>query len=136
MYEWMQSFRFFIERIRLTADLSTRVFVVVFSCLCIIASGSVGYAFGRIRSADEHVRTVGLSAYVPWTQQELAFARGDIASLGEPSTREFVASYGGAVYYHKSCKGVSRIKEENRIWFSAAAVAEMSGYTQAKNCSW
>ncbi len=136
MEEWNKAFRVWVERIRIAPDMSLRTYVISLSCLGVILSGYTGYIVARIQSADEHVRLVGFDSFTPWTSAEMAYARGNIAALGEAGAKEFVASYGGKVYYHKTCKGVSRIKEENRVWFSAAAVAEMSGYTRAKNCSW
>ncbi len=46
----------------------------------------------------------------------------------------FVASKSGSVYYAVWCSGVSRIREENKIWFQTKEEAKNRGYRPAKNC--
>lgn len=46
----------------------------------------------------------------------------------------FVASKSGSVYYAVWCSGVSRIREENKVWFRTAQEAKIQGYRPAKNC--
>ncbi len=46
----------------------------------------------------------------------------------------FVASKSGKKYYLPTCSGVSRIKEENRVWFATKEDAESAGLTPATNC--
>ncbi|HMP67165.1 MAG TPA: hypothetical protein PKA60_00240 [Candidatus Paceibacterota bacterium] len=45
-----------------------------------------------------------------------------------------VASKNGTKYYFLHCSGVSRIKEENKIFFSDKNKAEEAGYSVAANC--
>ncbi len=40
----------------------------------------------------------------------------------------YLASTQGAKYYLPSCREVSRIKEENRVWFASAEEAKEAGY--------
>ncbi|MDO8560811.1 MAG: hypothetical protein Q7R91_01180 [bacterium] len=47
---------------------------------------------------------------------------------------KYVASKNGKNYYLPSCAGVSRIKEENRIWFATKGEAEHAGLIGAGNC--
>ncbi len=46
----------------------------------------------------------------------------------------FVASKSGTRYYFPWCSGVSRIKEENKVWFATADEAKRAGYLPASNC--
>ena len=46
----------------------------------------------------------------------------------------FVASKSGSVYYAMWCSGVSRIREENKVWFQTKEEAKAQGYRPAKNC--
>lgn len=46
----------------------------------------------------------------------------------------FVASKSGSVYYAVWCSGVSRIREENKVWFQTKEEAKAQGYRPAKNC--
>ncbi len=56
------------------------------------------------------------------------------ASKNAPIPGGFVASKNGTKYYIPTCGGASRIKEENKIWFSTKAEAEKAGYGPAANC--
>lgn len=47
---------------------------------------------------------------------------------------KYVASKNGTAYYLPTCSGVSRIKEENKIWFDSEEAAENAGYHRAANC--
>ncbi len=58
-----------------------------------------------------------------------AAAAADIAT---PHT--YVASKSGAKYYLPSCGTVSRIKEENRVYFATKADAEKAGYQPSSSC--
>ena len=46
----------------------------------------------------------------------------------------FVASKNGTKYYYPWCSGVSRIKEENKVWFSSSDEAKKAGFEPAANC--
>ena len=37
-------------------------------------------------------------------------------------------------YHYSWCGSGNRIKEENRVWYESAALAETAGYTLAGNC--
>ena len=54
-------------------------------------------------------------------------------SAGE-GEKLFVASKSGTKYYYPWCLGVSRIKEENKVWFATADEAKKAGYSPASNC--
>src|SRR3989344_5504353 len=43
---------------------------------------------------------------------------------------QFVAAESGTRYYLPTCSGVSRIKEENKIWFTTKADAEKAGRSE------
>lgn len=47
---------------------------------------------------------------------------------------QYVASKNGTKYYLPTCGGVSRIKEENKIWFTTVEEAKSRGYGPAANC--
>lgn len=51
-----------------------------------------------------------------------------------PTTGAFVASKNGTKYYPADCSAVSRIKEENRVWFANEADAKLQGYTRTTTC--
>jgi hypothetical protein len=45
-----------------------------------------------------------------------------------------LGSKNGTKYHLPWCAGASRIKEENKIWFSSPEEAERAGYEPAANC--
>lgn len=49
-------------------------------------------------------------------------------------TGQYVASIGGTKYYTLDCGGVSRIKEENKTYFTSISEAENAGYEPASSC--
>lgn len=49
---------------------------------------------------------------------------------------EYIASQNGARYYNEGCSGLSRIREENRIYFNSEQEAQNNGYSRAVNCDW
>src|SRR3989338_11384795 len=57
-----------------------------------------------------------------------------IKTTQNPSEKSFVAAKTGTKYYLPWCGGVSRIKEENKVWFASEAEAQKSGYQPATNC--
>lgn len=56
------------------------------------------------------------------------------AAAALPGAGQVVASKTGTKYYLPWCGTVSRIKEENKVWFASKAEAEKAGYEPAKNC--
>jgi len=46
----------------------------------------------------------------------------------------YVASKNGQYYYLPECSGVSRIKEENKVWFQTKEEAEAKGFKPSTTC--
>lgn len=53
---------------------------------------------------------------------------------GEPESWAFAASQTGKSYYPKGCKGLDRIKQENRIYFTTESEAINAGLTRSTSC--
>lgn len=53
---------------------------------------------------------------------------------GNTTNWKFAASKTGKVYYPNGCKGVNRIKSENRVYFSDLQQVTSKGLTLAKSC--
>lgn len=58
----------------------------------------------------------------------------DINTLNPDVKIGLVGSKNGSKYYYLWCSGVSRIKEENLIYFDSPEDAIKKGYSRAKNC--
>lgn len=56
------------------------------------------------------------------------------AAAAAPVAGGYVASKSGTKYYLPWCGSVSRIKEENKVWFATKEEAEAAGYKPATNC--
>ena len=57
-----------------------------------------------------------------------------VSGVPETAAKTFVASINGTKYYLPNCSGVSRINDENKIWFATKEEAELAGYAPAANC--
>jgi hypothetical protein len=51
-----------------------------------------------------------------------------------PTQKAFVASKTGKKYYAPWCTAVSRINDQNKVWFATKEDATTKGYTPASNC--
>lgn len=70
--------------------------------------------------AEESVGTVPLS---------------DPLSATATASKNFVASKSGKYYYPDGCSGISRIKDENRVYFETEKEAQEKGYTRTSTCN-
>jgi len=57
-----------------------------------------------------------------------------VAAVEASATTEklYVASKNSNLYHHKDCPSVSRIKEENKVWFATPEAAEQAGLSPSK----
>jgi len=55
-------------------------------------------------------------------------------NVSNDSKGQYVASKNGTKYYFTWCSGVSRIKEENKIYFDKKELAEAKGLEPSKTC--
>lgn len=69
----------------------------------------------------------------PLQYQHDAFAVPDAAG-DYKETLPFVASKAGTKYYPVGCKSVSRIKDENKIYFASAIDAQKAGFQSSGVC--
>ncbi|MBI2507313.1 MAG: hypothetical protein HYW09_01725 [Candidatus Niyogibacteria bacterium] len=84
----------------------------------------IGFGFGRL-------------SYIIQEKPEIKIENVRLGDLTDPRTNSaaiYVASKNGSAYYPSACPGASRIKEENKVWFSSSKEAEGRGYKPAKNC--
>ena len=92
----------------------------LFIALSFFLIALIGFGLGRL-------------SYVLQEKEPLKINKADFGSMSA-AVGSFVASKNGSNYYLPSCAGVSRIKEENKIWFSSKEEAEGLGYKPASNC--
>lgn len=100
----------------------------VYIAIMIVFIGTASFGLGKL-SAFEKQKTP-ISVYK--TQESM------LASVLSASGKEkgiVVASKSGTKYYYPWCSGVSKIKEENKIWFASIEEAKAYGLTPASNCT-
>ncbi len=117
----------------------------LFTSAMIFVIGMASFGLGRLSIALPSKEPIRLESPVAAEGQA-----ADISSAldGTPTASEsspspiqtaakngsFVASKSGSVYYAVWGSGVSRIREENKVWFQTKDEAKTQGYRPAKNC--
>ncbi len=103
----------------------------------VVLVGLTAFGLGRLSAlgvqGDEPAAAAVASYQAAEQPAPIAPAQAAPAQVGE-SSGKYVASKSGTKYYLPSCAGVSRIKEENKVWFATAAEAQAAGYGPAANC--
>jgi len=108
--------------------------------LSVILVGLIGFGMGRLSVVSQKKTPVFVKNQTANTLFAEAGASGAgnsemVAEAGTiPGDKLFVASKSGTRYYYPWCSGVSRIKEENKVWFATQEEAEGAGYSAAANC--
>jgi hypothetical protein len=119
----------------------------LFTSAMIFLIGMASFGLGRLSSSlplKEPIRIEDSSVFeeqssaapVPFASAS-GKASSEISSgnLNQVSPKgSFVASKSGSAYYAVWCSGVSRIREENKVWFQTKEEAKAQGYRPAKNC--
>lgn len=112
----------------------------------IILIGTASFGLGRlsvyeerkvpitIEYPNEDGREEGSAASPSSAVKSAASKQTAAVGMAEPISGGYVASKNGTKYYLPWCGGVSRIKEENKVWFATKEEAEKAGYTPAANC--
>jgi hypothetical protein len=103
----------------------------------------VGYMLGRahefgLYKGDVQVFNVPLYANISDANASNISApvvnKSDVNKSSDTSQGDIVASKNGTKYYPKGCSGISRIKEENKIYFRTEAEAVASGLEKSVTC--
>ncbi len=104
--------------------------------IAIILVAFISFGLGRLSRIKEDKASV-IIENVPETNQEAQIgdsgsnSKSQIPAQGE---KIIMASKNGTKYYYPWCAGASRIKEENKVWFSSKEEAQKAGYQPAANC--
>ncbi|MFH1454943.1 MAG: hypothetical protein ABIF22_01340 [bacterium] len=105
--------------------------------IMIILVGTASFGLGKISSFEKNKTPISIlrtkeliTASVLNSQTEK-----NNTAIPEQTNGEVVASKSGTKYYYPWCSGVSRIKEENKVWFNNIEEARATGLTPAANCT-
>jgi len=106
--------------------------------LCVIIGVGIGsFGLGRISVDDDSYNNNDLQKIGEMNVIDNQNENNDGVSIIQAQStgeRNYLASKNGKMYYNVGCSGASRIKEENKIWFSTKEEAEKSGYTISSTC--
>ena len=105
---------------------------------CMVFIAWTAYHIGEIRARTPHAITLHDGVVFQAQAKTTPKAPAPLTKRGPVHTdlRVVASKASSSKKYHFSwCSGVARIKEENKIWFQTAQLAEVAGYSLATNCS-
>lgn len=132
---WLDVIWPLIFKIRQSFDVKEDTFIV----LVIILIGLAGFGLGRLSALEKGREPVTIKPADFITLATTTMPIQPVLPIGAISTGGntkgmLVASKNGTKYYFPWCAGVSKIKEENKVWFDSYASAQAAGLTAATNC--
>ncbi|MFA5770860.1 MAG: hypothetical protein WC894_05205 [Patescibacteria group bacterium] len=132
------------EKIKSFVELVDRKDII--SVLIIIFVAFSSFGLGRLSKIEESKEGISI-IYPPNYEQMLTANVNQSLNAGaekgskvigkttsDESNQTILASKNGTKYYFTWCSGVSRIKEENKIWFATEQEAQMRGLTKSSTC--
>lgn len=105
--------------------------------LCLVLFGLTAFGLGRLSVMEGAEGRLLIKLPDGAVQTAAAYEASRPATGVAPKAAAaggYVASKNGSKYYPIGCAGVSRIKEENKVYFESAIDAQAAGYTPAANC--
>ncbi|MEK7065817.1 MAG: hypothetical protein AAB938_00515 [Patescibacteria group bacterium] len=110
----------------------------IFTAGMIVLVALLSFGLGRL-SARESARSpiaITQSPAAALIARETNSASGvpNKSATGLDAKGNYVASKNGTKYYLPWCSGATRIKEENKVWFTSVEEAKKSGYEPAQTC--
>ena len=105
--------------------------------ILLVAFGSFGLGrLSRIEGARTPIRIENAPKVTAetFTQKATIADTANTVPLVESNGSQLVGSKNGKKYYYVWCSGVSRIAEENRVYFASKEDAEARGYTPSSTC--
>ena len=109
--------------------------------ILIILVGTASFGLGKISSYEKNKTPISIlktKESMLSTVLEGASSANDTISNSIKTAQNngvVVASKSGTKYYYPWCAGVSKIKEENKVWFNSIEEAKLVGLTPASNCT-
>jgi len=114
----------------------------IITALIIIFVAFSSFGLGRLSKIEENKEDINI-IYPPNYKQMLTANVSQSLNTGveegsktvsDEGNQTILASKNGTKYYFTWCSGVSRIKEENKIWFANEQEAQMRGLTKSSTC--
>jgi hypothetical protein len=115
---------------------------------CVVISAICGYFAGRITYIKKTTKKEPISIIYPpqptiscdvysakkVTVKNLTHTQKTILEA-RSSSGSYAGSKTGKTYYPINCKGINRVKPENRVYFTTQEQARNAGYSLSKTCS-
>ncbi len=108
----------------------------IYIVLVLLLVGTASYGLGIISSHERSKAPISISKPDYMVASVLnSTTNTEQKTSVQQANGEVVASKTGTKYYYPTCSGVSRIKEENKVWFKTIEDARAKGLTPAANCA-
>ncbi len=141
--DFMQKIKLFLNNVKDKAysqENGLKIRGDIYIVIIIILVGTASYGLGKISSYEKNkvpISVLKTKEYMYSTVSESASStetKSQNFETASNASRVVVASKSGTKYYYSWCTGVSRIKEENKVWFNSIEEARSAGLTPASNC--
>jgi len=123
-----------IFRLKEGFDIKEDTFIV----LAIILIGLAGFGLGKLSALEKGRESVTIKkanfTAVTSTTTTINSVSASAMIAGESAKGMLVASKNGTKYYFPWCSGVSKINENNKVWFDSYESAQKAGLSAAANC--
>ena len=112
----------------------------LFIVLLLILIGTASFGLGKLSALEKKKTPISIIKTKELLTATVAESLNDIKTLPTTKTQTqgkgiVLASKSGTKYYYPWCTGVSRIKEENKVWFLSIEDARSAGLTPASGCT-
>lgn len=134
------------QKIKETPDLPKDVFALLLIVLVALGAFMLGeqnaarkVATGQLRIlSNENVKTERILSNSDTNNTGITGKIGEGRNTAQvaplPARGAYVGSKNGKVYHLPWCGGATRIREENKVWFTTKEEATAKGYSPAANC--
>lgn len=101
----------------------------------VLLVGLAGFGLGRLSLVSKEPVKIEYPSNIAVNQAVANVGQAqDTVKTPENAGGSIVASKNGTKYYLPGCSGASRIKDENKVYFTDEASAKVAGYSIAANC--
>ncbi|MCX6717574.1 MAG: hypothetical protein NTU76_02770 [Candidatus Taylorbacteria bacterium] len=112
----------------------------LFIVLLLILIGTASFGLGKLSALEKKKTPISIIKTKELLTATVAESLNDINTPSTAKTQTqgkgiVLASKSGTKYYYPWCTGVSRIKEENKVWFLSIEDARSAGLTPASGCT-
>ncbi len=112
----------------------------LFIVLLLILVGTASFGLGKLSALERRKTPISILKTKELLTATILESSNSINTSSTTKTQTqgkgiVLASKSGTKYYYPWCSGVSRIKEENKVWFLSIEDARSAGLTPASGCT-